>query len=225
MNHKDDVKSQLEGLKLKQQMLKRFWDPQGNKEVLDFFVEIVPRLVESERCSIFIHDPTSQEVWLQCGTGLDEKQIVLPMIGSHVGEVIKSGQARMFSGHDHRSEVAKKVESRTGFVTRSMLCVPIRTLGDDKVTGAIQVLNKRGADSFTEEDRTLLERVAEHLEMVIQNIYLSHQMACVSDTLCRRASVAEWAIKLWMGVLGVIIAVVFGVLIYFTPKVMSVFMR
>ena len=45
--------------------------------------------------------------------------------------------------------------------------------------GAIQLLNKRHG-GFTEEDKELLERLAFHLEMNIENIFLRQELAKIS---------------------------------------------
>ena len=42
-------------------------------------------------------------------------------------------------------------DKQSGFVTRSMLCVPM--LKDEKLVGVIQVINKKNGMPFTERDQ------------------------------------------------------------------------
>lgn len=219
------IQQQIDRLKRKQEMISRCWKRDGNKELLDFFVEILPKMLDAERCSIFVHDSANAEVWLQCGTNMAEKQIVVPRSGSNVGEVIATGQPKMVSRRDQRSRTSELVDTMTGFQTRSMICVPIKSMDGCEVTGAIMVLNKKNRDSFDDTDMILLQKCADHLEMVIQNIYVSQEMADLSQQLSHKVDVSDWAIKMWMGFLGTILLLAFGIIIYFTPTIFGVFQR
>ena len=86
------LEDKLRALEHKQKLINDAWAKTGNKELLSFFVELMPKALQCERCSIFILDPKEDNVWVQVGTGLLEKQINVPQAGSLVGEVISSGQ-------------------------------------------------------------------------------------------------------------------------------------
>lgn len=220
-----DLQQRLSHLKIKHNMISRAWDLTGNKELLGFFVEILPKVVNAERCSIFILDPCTNKVWLQCGTDMKERQIEVPMAGSNVGEVICTGQYKFVSHVEERSLVGRKIDNLTGFKPRSMLTVPIKSLTGSEVTGAIQVLNKIGQESFDDEDRKTLEKIAYHLELAIENVFLGQELVDISDTVSRKIDMAEFVIKVWMGFLGAVLLAVVATVIYFTPIVLQVFHR
>ncbi|MBF0368409.1 MAG: GAF domain-containing protein [Magnetococcales bacterium] len=225
---KHELVQRLGQLKDKQRQLNRSWNANGNKDLMEFFMEIMPKLVDAERCSIFIHDPVTDRVWLQCGTGLNEKQIVIPKTGSNVGKVIATGKHICINRREEQSPFARRVENQTGFATKNMLCVPIKSLTTKDIPGAIQVLNKKGRnkrDGFSEEDRVLLEKVALHLEMVTENIFLNQEMVDISDKLRGRIDFVEWIIKMWMGFMGVVVLASFGIIAYFTPHIIGIFQR
>lgn len=225
---KQDLAHALQRLKAKQETLARNWKSGGNKDLLHFFMEILPKVVDADRCSFFIHDPVTDEVWLQCGTGLKERSIVVPKTGSNVGKVVASGRHVTIVRREQQSEFAKHVEDTVGYVTHNMLCVPIKSLTTNQVTGAIQVINKKGKKGhlgFTDADRDLLERVADHVEMVTENIYLSQEMVTVSEQLRGKVDMAEWVVKMWMGFLGLVILAAFGVIVYFTPHMLEILKR
>ncbi len=191
-------------------------------------MEILAKAVDAERCSIFIHDPTTDEVWLKAGTNLPERSIIIPRSGSNVGRVIATGQFVSIARPEEQSSFAKTVETVTGFKSENMLCVPIKSPINSGIPGAIQVLNKKGrnkAEGFTDKDRMTLEKAAHHLGMVIENIYMGQEMLDISDKLSGRVDVAEWIIKLWIGFMAVVVAVAFGIIVYFTPHIFNILQR
>lgn len=180
----------LEQLRKKQQLMEKAWREAGNKKLLQFFVDIMPKALSAERCSIFILDPVNEKVWLQCGTGLTEKQLQVPTSNSMVGQVIESGKFVMEHDLEDQAGAHDVVAVKTGYVTRDALCVPVHGVTSKKVVGAIQVLNKvRG--EFTDEDRETLERLAFHLEMNIENIFLRQEMAKMSVEMDKKIKILE----------------------------------
>ncbi|MGN7610983.1 GAF domain-containing protein, partial [Magnetococcales bacterium HHB-1] len=106
--------------------------------------------------------------------------------------------------------------------TRNMLCVPILSLSNKKVTGVIQVVNKVHGDGFTEEDIALMEKTAYHLELAIENLFLSRDMVRISDKMQEKVSYADFMLKAWVGFL---VLVVVSVVVYFTPIILEIFLR
>lgn len=172
-----NLEERLAQLEAKQALVEEAWRKTGNRELLQFFVDVMPSAVDAERCSVFVHDPNQDNVWLECGTGLKEMQVKVPTRGSLVGEAVLTGEAQFRNDMEGRAGPHNWVDMQTGFVTRNALAVPIRGISSQKVVGAIQVLNKRRGSGFTEADRLLLERLANHLQMNIENIYLRQELA------------------------------------------------
>lgn len=180
----------LEQLRKKQQLMEKAWREAGNRQLLQFFVDIMPKALSAERCSIFILDPVNEKVWLMCGTGLTEKQLQVPTQNSIVGQVIETGEYVMESDLEDQAGAHDVVAVKTGYVTRDALCVPVKGVTTKKVVGAIQVLNKtRG--SFDDEDRELLERLAFHLEMNIENIFLRQELSKMSVEMDKKIKKLE----------------------------------
>jgi type IV pilus assembly protein PilB len=96
----------------------------------------------------------------------------LPLGQGIVGQVIASGKTEFLADAQRDSRYYSRIEKETGFVTRSMICVPLR-LGEE-VIGAIQVMNKareaRQVTQFSPEDVTLLEDVATYSAKVIKRV-------------------------------------------------------
>ena len=79
---------------------------------------------------------------------------------SLVDNVISSGNARIESEMDQQVGAHAWIDKQTGFVTRSAMCVPVRGAPEEHTTGAIEVLNKKRFNTFVDEERQLLVKLA-----------------------------------------------------------------
>ena len=184
--------SKLDELKKKQAVIEQAWKKRsGNQELLHFFVEIMPKALNAERCSIFILDPVNDNVWLQCGTGLPEKSVTVPKSGSLVGRVIASGE--IIFEEDMQGTVGPHdlVAMQTGFVAHNAICVPVHGVTTKRITGAIQVLNKKNERKFNDNDKATLEKLAFLLQMNIENIFLRQELARISTQLKQQIETLE----------------------------------
>ncbi len=184
------MEKKLGQLRKKQQLMEKAWREAGNRQLLQFFVDIMPRALGAERCSIFILDPVDEKAWLQCGTGLSEKQLQVPTKNSIVGRVMSRGEFVIEDDLEDQVGAHDIVAVKTGFVTRNALCVPVHGVTTKKVVGAIQMLNK-GHGNFNDADRDILERLAFQLEMNIENIFLRQELAKISVEMGRKIKKLE----------------------------------
>lgn len=76
-----------------------------------------------------------------------------------VGAVVRAGKSEFIEDASKDKRFHKTTDEKTGFVTRSMICAPLKV--EEGVTGAIQVINKKGEGAFSKNDLNLLERLAE----------------------------------------------------------------
>ena len=152
-------------------------------KLLSFYTRIMTRVTYTERCSVFIHDPERDTVWLKAGTGVQEQEIEVPKQGSVVGEVIGTGKPVIVSDLDAKSGAHKTTDEKTGFVTRNILCVPIKSPVREEITGAFQLLNKTNDQDFTDEDISLAEEIAEHLQGEVDAIFLDQEVFGLSEQL------------------------------------------
>jgi GAF domain-containing protein len=203
-----DIKQQIKHLDEKKNYLNADFDATENRALLDFYIKIMPKVLDAERCSIFIYDPDSMTIWLKGGTKVEERDIeVTGEYDSVVGNVITTGKYRIVSGLDEKSGVHKEMDERTGFKTRNILCIPIRSLDGKKVTGAVQILNKKGGE-FSDEDRTLLEEMAHFLQLTIENIFYNQESAVVLDDLYATSR------KIAFIAIGIIVALVILIVVF-----------
>lgn len=178
------IKETIRILKQKKEHLDVDWEKE-EYPLLNFYVKIMPLVLNAERCSIFIHDPEKSITWLKAGTGLEERDIeVTGEYETVVGNVISSGEYKIVSDLDREKQgIHKTVADVTGFVTRNILCIPIKSLDGKKITGAVQLLNKKDETTFTEADVNLLEEVAHYLQLTIENIYFNQEVTGALDSV------------------------------------------
>jgi hypothetical protein len=49
--------------------------------------------------------------------------------------------------------------------------------------GAVELLNKKDGTPFNDEDRTMLEEMARHMQLTIENIYFNQETMEILDNL------------------------------------------
>ncbi len=182
----------LHELKDKQQQIETAWRKTGNREFLQFMIELLPKALQAERCSIFINNPEDNNVWIQCGTGLQEKQISVPKDSSIVGKVIATGETIIENNLANQVGAHDTVAFKTGFTAKSTICIPVLGAKTQQVAGAIQVLNKLNIDSaFTQEDVEIVTKLAHHLQVNIENIYQRQEMANIATEIGKKVELLE----------------------------------
>jgi GAF domain-containing protein len=179
----NEMGSQLQRLKAKQQVLAETDDRAATGNLLSFYTRIMTKVTDCERCSVFINDPAHDKVWLKAGTGVREAEIEVPREGSIVGEVIATGKPKVISNVGEDEGAHKITDKKTGFVTRSILCVPIKSPTRDEVTGAFQLLNKSDGANFTDEDLSIANEIAAHLQKEVDGIFLDQEIFGFTERL------------------------------------------
>lgn len=128
------------------------------------------RLLNADRSTLFLNDEKTGELWSQVGQGLESMQIRLPNTAGIAGAVFTSSKTINipYAYADLRFNPA--FDKRTGYFTRSILCVPIINK-NGKTIGVTQVLNKRGGP-FTAEDESRLRAFTAQISIALENAKL-----------------------------------------------------
>jgi PAS domain S-box-containing protein len=106
--------------------------------------------------------------------------VMVPMGQGVVGAVAQSGKWEIVPDVEHDPRFYRKVSEDIGFVTRSILCVPMLAKG--RVIGTIELLNKIGGQ-FTADEAERLMRMAAFIGVAIENARLFQQVADGRDQL------------------------------------------
>ena len=207
-----EIRLQIDRLRAKHDALFQFSDPAETDKLLSFFTRIVTKVTDSERCSVFINDPKKHKAWLKAGTGLQEHEIEVPTEGSVVGKVISSGEPIVITDFDNKSLASKTIDEKTGFITRNILCVPIKSPSRPEVTGAFELLNKKNGLSYTDEDMALAQEIAEHLQTHVDVIFLGQEIFGLSEQLY---SAATKTTKFLVGSIVILLLILFLVIVVY----------
>ncbi|MDR3631907.1 MAG: sigma-54-dependent Fis family transcriptional regulator [Desulfocapsaceae bacterium] len=169
------------------------WAKDDYRAFVSFYIRILPKLINVERCTIFIMDIGSNRICSMFGTGLTEKQIEPPLEGSIVGRVIRSGGTCVENDLKSHPGFHLFIEEQTGFVSRNMLCCPIKSISGNTVTGAVQLLNKGDGLPFDEDDVKKVEEIAQFLSISIESIVLNKEILRIAGYLNKEVGRLEQA--------------------------------
>eukprot|EP00057_Strongylocentrotus_purpuratus_P014304 XP_011668778.1 PREDICTED: cAMP and cAMP-inhibited cGMP 3',5'-cyclic phosphodiesterase 10A-like [Strongylocentrotus purpuratus] len=114
-------------------------------------------LVSADRCALFLVDTETEELYAdQFDDGLDrdgkpvfvkKSQIRFPLSRGIAGHVAKTGDIVNIPDAYQDRRFNREVDVKTGYSTRSILCMPITSHG--LIIGVVQMINKMGQDGQT----------------------------------------------------------------------------
>jgi adenylate cyclase len=128
------------------------------------------RMLQADRATLFLNDEKKSELFSRVAMGGSVGEIRMPNHLGIAGAVFTSGQTINipYAYADLRFNPA--FDKRTGYFTRSILCVPIVNKAG-RTIGVTQVLNKRGGP-FSQEDEARLKAFTAQLAISLENAKL-----------------------------------------------------
>ena len=93
--------------------------------------------------------------------------VTFPVDQGLAGYVFQTQKSAIFNDVQQDHRFYGKFDSVSGFQTKNLVAIPL-VAGDEKV-GVLEVLNKAGDEPFYEDDRLLLESIAEEIAFAIRN--------------------------------------------------------
>lgn len=142
--------------------------------LLHHIIELAAETLAAERATLFIVDKKTKELWSRTGIGIKAKEIRFPMDRGIAGEVAMSGQVQIIDEPYQHPKFNKEVDLKTGFVTKSLLCLPMKNF-QGEVIGVFQILNKKSG-KFTKEDELFLSAMAGSTGIAIENALLHDEL-------------------------------------------------
>ncbi|MCS7237430.1 MAG: sigma-54-dependent Fis family transcriptional regulator [Thermoguttaceae bacterium] len=146
-------------------------------------------ILECERATIFLWNRRARRLIGRPALGVPGGQLILPDDRGVVGRVIRTGKAARADSSSSPSAIDHSVDEQLGFLTRSVLCVPLR--GKEGLQGAFEVLNKHSG-LFSDEDEETLTEIAAFAAAALENAQ-EHQMllACHNQMVSQVAAEVE----------------------------------
>jgi len=159
--------SPLESLLEVSRMLSRALDI---GEVLPRAMRVTENVLNAEAASLLLRDEESGKLRFHVAHGehTDSLESVELEKGEGIaGWVMEHGEPQLISDAYEDPRFDQEVDKRTGFKTRSIICVPLQV--GNRCIGVLQVLNRRDGGPFSKEDLALLGSVAAIVGLVIEN--------------------------------------------------------
>ena len=174
-------------------------------ELVPLVVDRCRAALDAEGASVMLLDPATNELYFEAAA--DDPAVAarlrglrLPADRGIAGAVLQSGTSVRVDDVATDPRFYAAVDRQTGFTTRSVLCVPLRTAAG--TIGVVQVVNRHGGGVFADADLRLLEAMAGSIAVAFDNARafarvkesqarLQTQLAALRRDLSRRDHVAE----------------------------------
>lgn len=145
---------------------------------VDLLTDLGSTIVNADRASFWFWDKNTKQYWTLSAVG--NSKITIPENTGIVGQSITGNKVVLCNAAYCEKDFNSTVDERTGYVTKSILCMPITDIEND-VIGAFQVINKINengeAGEFGEKDVKRLSIVAAFCEKSLESYLLYNEAA------------------------------------------------
>jgi adenylate cyclase len=150
--------SRLKDVRILLNVATRISGTESLEEILEALVEMTSLAINCDRVTFFIHDQSSTELYSRVAQGIKRREIRLPDNEGIAGVAFQTGKSIIVADAYADPRFNPKTDRETGYLTKTVLCVPLRTAKGD-IIGVAQALNKLDGP-FTKRDQVLLEGIA-----------------------------------------------------------------
>jgi HD-GYP domain-containing protein (c-di-GMP phosphodiesterase class II) len=143
------------------------------KALLKLLMELAAKTLRAGASSILMVDEQSGDLVFEVATGEKSDQvreIRVPKGQGIAGAVAESGKPELIPDAAKDPRFFKKADEKTSFVTHNMIAVPLIARG--KTIGVMEVLNRLGGQTFSQDDLDLLQALAHQSAIALQNAQL-----------------------------------------------------
>lgn len=147
------------------------------ESVLDNAMKCAEEFINAEASSIYELDDENKELFVRLARGEKKdpiKNIRLKLGEGIAGWVVQSGRPIVVHDVGKEKKFSDKYDKLTGFKTRSLICVPLILRGT--TIGAIQVLNKKNEEPFSNADLEILTSMSQQIVVAMENAKLYQRL-------------------------------------------------
>ena len=139
-------------------------------QVLEAFTRKVGQILHADRATLYLVDEARGELWSKFAESDGERplEIRMPLSAGIAGQVVTTGQVRNIRDVYDDPLFNQEVDRKTGYRTRSMLCVPILN-SKSRVFAVAQLLNKNGGEPFEAQDEERLREFTPSIGIVLES--------------------------------------------------------
>src|SRR3989454_1138630 len=136
-------------------------------ELLSTIVEISAKETDSDRGTLFLNDDQTGELYSRVTLGNRFREIRILNNQGIAGYVFTKGEGAIVQDAYSDARFDRTIDEETGYVTKNVLCAPIRTVKGE-IIGVLQMLNRKNGE-FTAEDLRLLEAMTRQTAITLRN--------------------------------------------------------
>jgi GAF domain-containing protein len=154
--------------------------PVTHKRLLEMIVETAAHVISARAAALFLLDEERQELVFEVALGSkaeEVKRFRVPLGHGIAGLVAVSGQPMALSDAQNDPRLAADIAESVGYVPRSVLCVPL--FYRDQIIGALELLDKDGAASFSAADVAALGLFANQAAVALQQSRTHQNLAAL----------------------------------------------
>ena len=147
------------------------------EDVLNYAMEWAEEFMDAEASTVYELDEDKSELFIRIARGKKKESVekIKFELGKGIsGHVVQTGQPMVIQDVRKEKRFSPKFDRITGFRTRSMICVPLILRG--KTVGALQVLNKKSGDLFTQIDVEVLTSMSQQIAVAMENAKLYRRL-------------------------------------------------
>ncbi len=138
--------------------------------LLKTVAEEITKVLDADRCTVFLLDKDKNELWSKVAPGLEIKEIRFSADSGIAGYSAKTGEIININDAYNDSRFNPDIDRQTGYKTKTMITMPIWNLKHE-ILGVFQVLNKADGN-FTEKDEETLLTIGSSVGIALENAKL-----------------------------------------------------
>ena len=160
----------LEALVVASEVLNRATDLD---QILFAILDLVREQLNCDRATVFLKDKRTANLHARQMIGSEPIEIVLNRGVGIAGFVAESGESVLINDVQADSRFDRTTDIKTGYETRTMLCVPLGKIGGEPI-GSLQAINAKSG-SFSETCLTYLQSFAALAAVAVEREQLSQE--------------------------------------------------
>lgn len=141
-------------------------------EVIKRAITATTKVLDAEVASLLLLDEETGELYFDVATGEQGekiKQVRLKKGMGIAGQVAENGEPLIIYDAQSDPRFFKDADRASGFVTRDILCVPVKTR--ERIIGVLEAINKKNG-KFDESDLDLIKNLSNFIAVAIENARL-----------------------------------------------------
>ena len=152
-------------------------------QILIIILKRLSELVKANNWTLFLLDPKTEELYFGVVVGLDKGSLADVRIGlgeGIAGTVALTGEPILVPEVQQDTRFSNRVDDLTGFVTHSIICLPLKMQG--AVIGVIEIVNPEDMSLFQDNFMPLLSILADYVAIAIHNARTYRKIESLSVT-------------------------------------------